>query len=135
MSNMAKQKGKRGEVQASTHLGNILSKHLGSKEGGLFRPDGSHRVWADVQAQSGDIVSIPGLSIEVKRQETLNVAMWWRQAARQADNLGAIPVLMYRQNRKPWRFCLPAYLLVLGADGYIEMDESVFASWLVNYLG
>lgn len=129
MSNMAKQKGKRGEIQASTLLGCIVSDILGEQS---LRPDG--RLWSDVQAQSGDIVSIPGLSIEVKRQETLNVTVWWRQTARQADDLGAIPVLMYRQNRKPWKFCLPAYLLTLGAEGYLEMDEAVFTCWLRNYL-
>lgn len=129
MANMAKQKGKRGEMQASTLLGSIVRDILGPQH---LRPDG--RLWADVQAQSGDIVSIPGLSIEVKRQETLNITVWWRQTVRQADDLGAIPVLMFRQNRKAWRFCLPAYLLVIGADGHLEMDEEVFASWLEKYL-
>lgn len=125
---MSKQKGKRGEVEASALLGSILtSVASGGKRNG--------RVWADVHAQGGDIISIEGLSIEVKRQEVLTISTWWRQAVRQAEADGSIPVLMYRQNRRTWRFCIPAYLLVIGLEGYIELDESVFGQWLVHYTG
>jgi hypothetical protein len=57
-----------------------------------------------------DCVGIPELAIEVKRHETLSIPGWWRQAINQADKLGRIPVLAYRQNRHPWTILLPASL-------------------------
>lgn len=50
-----------------------------------------------------DIHGLPLISIEVKRQETLNINAWWEQCTRQAANAGLIPVLVYRQSRKEWR--------------------------------
>jgi len=124
MGNMAKQKGKRGEIEASTLLGLLLGKSNA----------GADQVFVDVQANNADIISLAGLSIEVKRQETLALGTWWRQALRQAEASGTIPVLMYRQNRRAWRFCLPAYLLVVEAEGYIEMDVAVFGVWLNKWV-
>lgn len=49
-----------------------------------------------------DIGNIPLISIEVKRNETLNVKGAWEQCVRQADG-GLLPVLVYRYNREPWR--------------------------------
>ena len=123
MGNMAKQKGKRGEREAADLLGSILGKSN----------TGADRIFGDVQAQGGDIQAIEGLSIEVKRHETLAINTWWKQAVRQASDTD-IPVLMYRQNRKPWRFCIPAYCLVISAPGYIDIDELTFGHWLNQYL-
>lgn len=118
MGRMAKNKGKRGEREFAERLSNLL----GEKQ------------IVDPQANGSDIESIPGLAIEVKRQETLNIPGWWRQAERQADD-GRIPVLAFRQNRKPWQICLPAYLLSLRAkSGYILVSEDVFSWWLLDYL-
>jgi Holliday junction resolvase len=129
MSNMAKQKGKRGERDLSTLLGELL--YL--KETQALPPWA--KVFVDPQAHGGDIVSIPGLSIECKRQELLRVDYWWAQTLRQADNLGAVPVLAYRQNRKPWVFCLPADLLGIVSEGYLTINEEVFGAWLRHWVG
>lgn len=133
MSNMAKQKGKRGEQEFAQILTDMVYSlgRRGESKGELAPWD---RVFVDVQANGGDIVSIPGLSIEVKRHETLVVNSWWKQACIQADNIGAIPVLAYRQNRKAWRVCLPAYLLALGLDGHLEVSLETFSQWLLHYL-
>jgi Holliday junction resolvase len=45
--------------------------------------------------------SIPGISLEVKRAETLKIPMWTRQAEEQAGSRE--PVLVYRSNSQPWR--------------------------------
>jgi hypothetical protein len=82
----------------------------------------------------GDILDIEGLTIEVKRHEILNVNTWWRQVQRAADNNSTVPVLMYRQNRKPWTFCLPASLLVPGLKGRITLGESEMAGWLLAWV-
>lgn len=136
MTFYAKQKGKLGEREAAEHLLGII-RALGVAATGVKDPVSFEpvlRLLADVQAQGGDLRCIPGLSIEVKRQETLCIPAWWRQAQRQADDHGLVPILMFRQNRKPWRYCLPASLLLLGLEGYIEVDKGVFAAWLGHWL-
>lgn len=135
MSNMAKQKGKRGEHDFTQELGFTLGR-IKERKRLAGHPAWEHapRAFVDVQANGSDIQSIDGLAIEVKRQETLAVKAWWRQTERQADNLGAIPILAYRQNRKSWNVCLPAYLLGLGVRGYVVCDLDTFEDWLFIYL-
>lgn len=55
------------------------------------------------QADRGgsDIVGIPGFAIEVKRGEKLLLDQWWKQTS-DACHGNDMPVLFYRQNRKPW---------------------------------
>ena len=50
-----------------------------------------------------DLTNCFGLSIEVKRQEQLAINTWWKQCAAAAARNGELPVLMWKQNRKPWR--------------------------------
>jgi hypothetical protein len=142
LGNLSKQKGKRGENEFAQVLTDIIKStkqregHSCTlvKQGDCETLAPWQKVFVDTQANGGDIVSIPGLSIEVKRHETLVVNTWWRQACVQADNIGAIPILVYRQNRKAWRVCLPAYLLAIGIDGYLEVSLEVFSQWLLHYL-
>ena len=56
------------------------------------------------QSRSGgyDLIGIDWLALEVKRHETLQVSQWWKQALRQAKE-DQIPMLLYRQNRTPWK--------------------------------
>ena len=93
------------------------------------------------QARGGghDLNGIPGLSIEVKRVEALNVPAWWKQCLRQADAIGAHPLLMYRQNRKPWTF----KTLLMGSfysekpSAYsfeVTLDEAQFKKWFACFL-
>lgn len=54
-----------------------------------------------------DLHGIPLVSVEVKRAEVLSLNSWWQQCARQAEAMQQdkplLPVLFFRQNRKPWR--------------------------------
>jgi hypothetical protein len=117
----SRNKGQRGEREAASLLGTWIEKDL-------------RRNLSQTRDGDADLLDIPGLTIEVKRQETLNVNTWWRQVCRAADNRGDIPVLMYRQNRKEWQICLPAYLLVIGAKGRLTLGEPDFRVWLMHYL-
>ena len=56
-----------------------------------------------------DIVGLPWLAIEVKRCETLLLDQWWQQCCSQAQR-GAMPVLVYRQSKQPWKVRLYAGL-------------------------
>jgi len=124
MGNMAKQKGKRGEREFAEVLTRLLAKDPSWED---------ERIFVDPQANGSDIASIPGLSIEVKRHETLNCKGWWRQALVQADQTGGIPIVAFRQNRKAWKVLMPAYLLVLGLDGYVELELPIFGKWLLHF--
>ena len=51
-----------------------------------------------------DLINTFQLVIEVKRQEQLAVETWWKQCVTSANRIpGGTPVLVYRQNRQPWR--------------------------------
>lgn len=73
-----------------------------------------------------DLDGVPGLSIEVKRQERLNINTWWKQTTRQANQVEGIPVLAYRQNYKPWKFIV--------TNEKVYMDKPTFLDWLNQYL-
>jgi hypothetical protein len=118
MSINIRTKGQNGEREAGTILGRMLG--VGSLARNLEQ----------VRSGGADLLDISGLCIEVKRHETLAVNTWWRQVSIAADKRGDIPVLMYRQNRKPWHFCIPAYLLLPNMRGYLTLDEGQFETWL-----
>lgn len=55
------------------------------------------------------------LHVEVKRQETLQPDRWSRQAEAEAPE-GAVPIVVYRRDREPWRVLvtLDEFLRLLG---------------------
>jgi Holliday junction resolvase len=61
-------------------------------------------------AVGGGDINLFGLSIEVKRQETLSVEEWWRQTTKSAERNGDKPVLIYRQNNKKWHVVIDGWL-------------------------
>ena len=48
-----------------------------------------------------DVVGLPGIHIEVKRVEKLNINDAVDQSCRDAS-LGELPIVLHRKNRKPW---------------------------------
>lgn len=84
-----------------------------------------------------DLIGCFGLSIEVKRQETLNIPIWWRQCETAAKRDSAIPVLIYRQNNKPWK--VRTYLWIPLPDGHQvqtigEFDWDTFRFWFKEWV-
>lgn len=53
----------------------------------------------------GDITGVEGYHVEVKRQETLRVPQWIRQA--EAECGDCVPIVTFRQNRGEWYAALP----------------------------
>ena len=54
-----------------------------------------------------DVVGLPGLHLEVKRHERLELPAWIRQAEEDARRFGdGAPVVIFRQSRQPWRVCM-----------------------------
>ncbi|MDD3759797.1 MAG: hypothetical protein PHO57_03085 [Acidithiobacillus sp.] len=90
MAKMQREKGARGERE----LFSLLSNELGTVV---------QRNLVQTRDSGADSLSIPGFAIEVKRQETPFRQAWWDQVnATRHQNGGVIPVLFYRQSRRPW---------------------------------
>lgn len=59
-----------------------------------------------VQFKQSDVVGVPGIHCEVKRQETAKIWEWVAQAKREAiKRLDGIPVVFFRRNRSEWLVC------------------------------
>lgn len=96
-------------ARAERELANLLAEHL---------PLEIRRNLIQYQTGGMDLSGLPW-SIEVKRHETLSIPAWWRQTVTQSIG-GDPPVLAYRPSRKPWRFVVPAYLLL---PHFFESDD------------
>lgn len=76
-----------------------------------------------------------GLAVEVKRVEALALGAWWRQAVRQAEQAGnLIPVLAWRQNRRPWGFRIRAWVHPCNQPLDIDLELPQFKLWFVHKL-
>ena len=88
----SKAKGKRGEIEIARML----------REYGYDCRRGQQYCGANGDA---DVVGLPGLHLEIKRVEKLNVETALRQAETDAKP-GEIPALMHRANREEWKVTL-----------------------------
>lgn len=86
-------KGSRGELEFLALMGEELGQEL-------------RRNLLQTRESGCDCLCLKGYAIEVKRVERLAIPAWWRQAVRQAESVGAEPMLAFRQNRKDWRILL-----------------------------
>lgn len=84
-----------------------------------------------------DLTGTFGLSIEIKRQEQLNVNTWWKQCTEQANNLNEHPVLLFRQNGKKWRCITLLWLVLPGQTSRkvrAEIDFETFLAWFEEWV-
>lgn len=66
-----------------------------------------------------DLVGLPGVHIEVKRVERLNVGEAFQQAKRDAERFqDGMPTLFHRRNRSPW-------LVTMELSDWLEMYRTV----------
>lgn len=122
---MSRNKGQRGEREVCHLLQPILDQ---SGSGWSLS-----RNLEQTQKGGYDLVGVPGLAIEIKYVETLHLREWWEQCVRQAgDDL--LPVLIYRQRRKPWRVRMIGFL-GLGVQGVIDVAFEDFSRWFSVYVG
>lgn len=129
-------KGKEGEREVCDILnGEIynLLKELGKPEEECRKAFSVVQRNQNQSAVGGmDLTNTLGLAIEVKRQEALSVGSWWRQCLASAKRNDEVPVLIYRQNRKPWN--IRTYGWINLPDGRqvrveVEMDIASFRVW------
>ena len=94
MGKPSRDKGKRGEREAAKALAELLG--IDVRRGVQYQggPD------------SPDVVGIPGIHIEVKRTERLQLMPAIEQATGDAGE-GRTPVVLWRRSRSPWIACVP----------------------------
>ncbi len=133
-----RQKGQNGEREIANTLNGVLivtMREMGYPEDVVLRAASSVQRNQNQSAVGGnDLSNTFGLSIEVKRQETLSVDMWWKQTCMAAQRNHEIPVLLYRQNHGKWRCVTYGYM----HDGHsehppqryrVEISWHDFLSW------
>lgn len=141
MSINIRAKGQNGEREIADMLNFII--HSEMKKMG-FPEDQCLKAMTTVQRNQNqsavggnDLTNCMGLSIEVKRQEALSVNTWWKQCVAAAVRNNEMPVLMYRQNRKPWHVRTNAWVGLpdgshcqLHVDFDIEQFKTWFSTWV-----
>ena len=50
---------------------------------------------------ASDVVGLPGLHIEAKHQERMNLYEWMSQAKRDAEGTGRLPAVFHKKNNAP----------------------------------
>lgn len=89
----SRDKGKRGELEVAHTL----------KEYGYDARRSQQ--YAGINSDA-DVVGLPGIHIEVKRVEKLNIDNAVDQSIRDAK-IGEIPIVMHRRNQKKWLVTMP----------------------------
>ena len=118
----SKQKGSAGEREFLDKLSQALGLPFTLK-----------RNLTQTRGGGADCTELPQYSIEVKRCEQLLITQWWAQATRQASARGNLPVLAYRQSRRPWAIAVPLQWLTGhddDADKLATIDLPSFAAIL-----
>ena len=99
----SRNKGKRGE--------RMLSKEF-SEAGWPARRSVQYN--GKAQGAEADIIGVPGLSIESKFVERLNIVTAYEQSCENAKGTGDIPIVCHKRNHKP-------FLVTLSLKDFIEI--------------
>lgn len=123
-----KVKGACGEREAAAHL------TLWAREVGVTVD--LYRNLEQTRGGGHDLVGLEdyGMAVEVKRQEAYTMGPWWKQAVRQGEKVKCIPVLMWRQNRKPWAFRVRVFVYPCRKLIDVDMELGTFRLWYQDQL-
>lgn len=67
---------------------------------------------------AADIVGVPGIHLECKWQERMELYKWYDQAVNDSEKSGDMPVVVHRASRKPW-------LVSLSLEDFLKLlDKS-----------
>lgn len=135
-----RQKGAEGERQVIKMLTPIIIQVMTELEFPQEKIDAATKMVQRNQNQSAvggnDLSNTFGMSIEVKRQEQLAINTWWTQCEAAALRNNELPVLIFKQNNKPWRFITYGFLHAPADNGgwtsvraRVEFNEDTFKSW------
>lgn len=108
MGKMSREKGKTGEREFAALCREYgfdakrTAQHMG-KDGGM-----------------ADVIGLPGIHVEVKRTERLNLSDAMAQAIRDTGASGKTPIVAHRKNRESW-------LVTLSAADFLRMQKELCA--------
>ena len=105
----SRDKGKRGELEAAHVLKDYGYDARRSQQ------------YAGINSDA-DVVGLPGIHIEVKRVEKLNIENAMEQSVRDKRE-GEIPIVMHRKNRKPWLVTMPLDYWMLLYKAWEKRNE------------
>ena len=140
-----RQKGAEGERQVIKMLTPIIQDVMRAMEFPEDKVAAALKMVQRNQNQSAvggnDLSNTFGLSIEVKRQEQLAINTWWAQCEAAAARNNELPVLIFKQNNKPWRFITLGFLHTPAANGgwtslraRVEFNEETFKRWFAEWV-
>ena len=86
----SRSKGKRGELELAAKL---REYGFDCRRGQQFKGGGD----------SPDVVGLPGVHIECKRVERLNLEQAMAQSRRDSEGTDDVPVVMHRRDREGWK--------------------------------
>lgn len=94
MGKYSKEKGKRGERMLAQELrkAGFENAHRGAQNAGKAKGGDD----------APDVLGVPGVHIECKFVEKLNLRDAMDQSQADADGTGDIPVVIHKTSRKPW---------------------------------
>jgi hypothetical protein len=134
-----RQKGAEGERQVAKALNAVLLDVLSRQD---WTPEAIAACKNCIQRNQNqsavggnDLNNVFGLGIEIKRQEQLSVNTWWTQCVQGASRNGEFPVLVYRQNNRPWNvvmygsLALPRYNEGAGSAAFNSRTARVTIEW------
>lgn len=141
-------KGQNGEREIADMLNLIVATVL-EEYGYSATEKDNHNFYAQRNQQQTavggfDLVNTYGFGIEVKRQEALSISAWWKQCTDACKN-GEMPVLVYRQSRKPWKVVTKTFLKMgdgslgvcrseISIEAFLAVYESHVRQQLKRYL-
>ena len=96
-------------------------------------PETIERNLEQVRSGGSDVSGSEPFVIEIKRVEKLDFPSWWRQVRAATKAVSDIPVVAYRQSRQPWKFLLPATLIVSKSEAFIIVDMETFIKFVSEY--
>lgn len=108
MGKASREKGKRGEREFAA----LCRKHgFSARRGQQYSGEGGE-----------DVVGLPGVHVEVKRVERLNLEEAMEQSVR--DSHGAVPIVAHRRNGKKWMITQNADDWLKWRRRLIELEEA-----------
>jgi len=130
-----RQKGQQGERDVAKLLNPIVHKvkrGFGVSEENILNPHNQiGRNHSQAATGGNDLVNTFGLSIEVKRQESLAINTWWTQTIKAAEELNYKPILIYRRNgERNWHVMMLTDLpLRIREPVRVEITMADFLVW------
>ena len=128
----SRSKGQRGEREVRDILQFVMDG-VGREMDLPFIPEVKRNLMQSMEG-GHDLVGVPGLAVEVKFCENLQLDKWWEQCTRQAERDGGMPVLIYRKKNVKWKVRANARLDGDAEPYTVDMSLDQYLHWFEGHL-